>query len=96
MFGDEPQFGAEQLPDITTVKNIWRRAARCDGNKKLPESAWNNDVHSRVLDWVFRDSPTNDGLLDYRCWYAIRLRLSASKNTDKSQFWCYNHTRLPA
>jgi hypothetical protein len=71
MFGDEPQFGQDRLPTIWAARQIWRMAARCDGPKKLPESAWNNDVHSRVLDWVFRDGSANNGFLDYRSWYAL-------------------------
>ncbi|KAF5027013.1 hypothetical protein F66182_888 [Fusarium sp. NRRL 66182] len=69
MFSDEPQFGCHQLPTIWAAREIWRMAARCDGPKKLPESAWNNDVHSRVLDWVFRNGSASNGLLDYRCCF---------------------------
>ncbi|KAL2678511.1 hypothetical protein Neosp_009258 [[Neocosmospora] mangrovei] len=67
MFGDKPQFGALDLPDVRTVRKIHRLARRCF-KENLAESSWNNDVHSQVLEWVMRDSPSSeDELLDYRC-----------------------------
>ncbi|KAL2819475.1 hypothetical protein BJX63DRAFT_439009 [Aspergillus granulosus] len=65
-FGDRPESQEAQLPDIHTVQKIYNLARRCFKNNHL-ESSWNNDVHSRILDWVLRDSPRGDDLVDYRC-----------------------------
>jgi hypothetical protein len=69
-FGESPQFEKSQLPDIRTVRKIYNLASRCFKNNH-PESSWNNDVHSRILDWVLRDGPRADDIVDYRCWYVL-------------------------
>ncbi|KAH7267902.1 hypothetical protein B0J15DRAFT_544796 [Fusarium solani] len=67
MFGDNPQFEASDLPSVRTVRKIHRLARRFF-KENLAESSWNNDVHSKRLEWVMRDSPSSDDdLLDYRC-----------------------------
>ncbi|RSM06701.1 hypothetical protein CEP52_005549 [Fusarium oligoseptatum] len=73
MFGDKPQFGALDLPGVRTVRKIHRLARRCF-KENLAESSWNNDVHSQVLEWVMRDSPSSDDeLLDYRCCLTAQI-----------------------
>ncbi|KAJ4138001.1 hypothetical protein NW754_001361 [Fusarium falciforme] len=73
MFGDKPQFGASDLPGVRTVRKIHRLARRCF-KENLAESSWNNDVHSQVLEWVMRDSPSSDDeLLDYRCCLTAQI-----------------------
>lgn len=78
MFGESPEFETSQLPDVRTVRKIFRLAKRCF-QENLAESSWNNDVHSQVLEWVMRDSSSSDDLLDYRCWY---VSLSLSHSSD--------------
>ncbi|KAM6506512.1 hypothetical protein FSOLCH5_013489 [Fusarium solani] len=73
MFGEKPQFGASDLPGVRTVRKIHRLARRCF-KENLAESSWNNDVHSQVLEWVMRDSPSSDDeLLDYRCCLTAQI-----------------------
>ncbi|KAH7147192.1 hypothetical protein B0J13DRAFT_584507 [Dactylonectria estremocensis] len=72
MFGGKPGFEASHLPGVQTVRKMLRLAKRCF-QENLPESSWNNDVHSRVLEWVMRDSPSSTDLLDYRCWHVPLL-----------------------
>ena len=67
-FGDNPNYAVAQLPCPATVNKIFTLAERCFTNNH-PESSWNNDVHSRVLDWILRDRPGKDDLVDYRCWF---------------------------
>lgn len=81
MFGDEPRFRASDLPPVRTVRKIHRLARRCF-KENLAESSWNNDVHSQVLEWVMRDSPSSDDeLLDYRFW-CVLIPLRVSDNID--------------
>ncbi|KAL4783106.1 hypothetical protein BJX76DRAFT_330959 [Aspergillus varians] len=69
-FGDSPEVGTTQVPDLRTVFKRFDLANRCFlGN--YPESSWNSDVYSRVLDWVLRDGPYKDDLVDYRCWQVL-------------------------
>ncbi|KPM38324.1 hypothetical protein AK830_g8243 [Neonectria ditissima] len=71
-FGDAPEFGTTRLPDLKTVQRIYKLAKRCFTNNH-PESSWNNDVHSRVLDWVLRDGPCEDDMVDYRCCLSAQI-----------------------
>lgn len=71
-FGDNLELGTTRLPHLSTVRQIYELARRCFKNNH-PESSWNNDVHSRVLNCVLRDDPCKDDLVDYRCWYAQLL-----------------------
>lgn len=81
MFGDNPQFEASDLPSVRTVRKIHRLARRFF-KENLAESSWNNDVHSKRLEWVMRDSPSSDDdLLDYRCRYVL-IPLQVSNNTN--------------
>ncbi|PWY91465.1 hypothetical protein BO94DRAFT_533612 [Aspergillus sclerotioniger CBS 115572] len=86
-FGDSVDFKKSQLPDIRTVRKIYNLASRCFKNNH-PESSWNNDVHSRILDWLLRDSPGGDDLIDYRCCLTAQIvpeyqpRKSPSKMVD--------------
>ncbi|KAF5011455.1 hypothetical protein FDECE_2444 [Fusarium decemcellulare] len=66
MFGDKLPFRASDLPDVRIARKIYRLARRCF-LENLSESSWNTDVHSKVLEWVLRDSSSSDELLDYRC-----------------------------
>ncbi|KAL4965549.1 uncharacterized protein BDV14DRAFT_208747 [Aspergillus stella-maris] len=65
-FGDSVDFEKSQLPDIRTVQKVYNLESRCFQNNH-PKSFWNNDVHSRILNWILRDSPAEDDLVDYRC-----------------------------
>lgn len=69
-FGESHEFEKSQLPDIRTMRKIYNLASRGLKNNH-PESSWNNYVHSPILDWVLRDSPRADDIVDYRCWYAL-------------------------
>ncbi|KAK7432963.1 hypothetical protein QQZ08_000434 [Neonectria magnoliae] len=71
-FGDAPEFETARLPDLSTVQRIYRLAKRCFTNNH-PVSSWNNDVHSRVLDWVLRDGPSKDDIVDYRCCLSAQI-----------------------
>ncbi|PLB36074.1 uncharacterized protein BDW47DRAFT_119091 [Aspergillus candidus] len=71
-FGDNTTYGVAQLPCTTTVNIIYTLAERCFTNNH-PESSWNNDVHSRVLDWILRDRPGKDDLVDYRCCLTAQI-----------------------
>lgn len=70
MYGGQSDFEPSHLPGVQTIRKILRLAKRCF-QENLPESCWNNDVHSQVLEWVMRDSPGSSHLLDYRCWYVL-------------------------
>ncbi|KAF5017127.1 hypothetical protein F66182_10985, partial [Fusarium sp. NRRL 66182] len=72
MFGDKAQFQASDLPNPQNVRKIHRLARRCF-KENLSESSWNNDVHSQVLEWVMRDSPGSDEILDYRCCLTAQI-----------------------
>lgn len=51
------------------VRQVRSRAAECD-NDGEPERVWNDDVHLRILNWVYRPSGEATGLVDFRSWYA--------------------------
>lgn len=76
-FGDSLDFRTTRIPDLGTVRQIYDLAKRCFKNNH-PESSWNNDVHSRVLNWVLRDGPCQDDLVDYRCWCVLLIPLIGS------------------
>ncbi|KAL3444221.1 hypothetical protein BJX65DRAFT_311187 [Aspergillus insuetus] len=66
-FGESPKFEKSQLPDIRTMRKIYNLASRYFKNNH-PESSWNNDVHSPILDWVLRDSPRADDISNQGRW----------------------------
>ncbi|KAJ6050559.1 uncharacterized protein N7446_010668 [Penicillium canescens] len=71
-FGDRLGLGTTCFPDLSTVRQIYDLARRCFKNNH-PESSWNNDVHSRVLNWVLRDGPCKDDIVDYRCCLTAQI-----------------------
>ncbi|KAH7142178.1 hypothetical protein EDB81DRAFT_869910 [Dactylonectria macrodidyma] len=70
-----------RIPSTDFVQNIVKHAAECDQDCE-GESSWNIDVHSRLLDFGFRQRSSS--LVDFRC---CKHPIALSVETKRQAEW---------